>query len=248
MKADRKLTNTVVSSYEQLMKLYPEVEQYKVYFAQSLYKAGMYPESIKACTNVESEEYDSKVPHLLVGCCKLLFFLHYDANFQPERMQIEKLRASACFEQDDLTTAKNHLRRCLQDDPEVLVMEGCIAYKELDYEAALKYFTEAMNITGWEAHIAYNIALCNYCMKRFTVSLRSIQEIIERGVQNHPELSVGGASDGYDVRSVGNSQTLRNTALIEAFNLKYAIYFQMRNCMYGCHHALIFLHDLIIYA
>lgn len=37
----------------------------------------------------------------------------------------------------------------------------------------------------------------------------SSDEIIERGVREHPELSVGSNTDGIDVRSVGNSQVLQ---------------------------------------
>lgn len=47
-----------------------------------------------------------------------------------------------------------------------------------------------------------------------------ISDIIERGVREHPELSVGSNSDSVEVRSVGNSQVLHETALVEAFNLK----------------------------
>ena len=36
-------------------------------------------------------------------------------------------------------------------------------------------------------------------------------------------------TDGMEVRSVGNSQTLKETALIEAFNLKAAIEYNMKN-------------------
>lgn len=42
----------------------------------------------------------------------------------------------------------------------------------------------------------------------------------QRGVQEHPELSVGSNADGVEVRSVGNSPVLQETRLIEAFNLK----------------------------
>lgn len=42
----------------------------------------------------------------------------------------------------------------------------------------------------------------------------------QRGVQEHPELSVGSNADGVEVRSVGNSPVLQETYLIEAFNLK----------------------------
>jgi hypothetical protein len=45
-----------------------------------------------------------------------------------------------------------------------------------------------------------------------------------------PELSVGMTTEGIDVRSVGNSMTLHETALVEAFNLKAAIEYQLKNC------------------
>jgi hypothetical protein len=40
---------------------------------------------------------------------------------------------------------------------------------------------------------------------------------------------VGSTTEGIDVRSVGNSLVLKQTALIEAFNLKAAIEYVMRN-------------------
>ena len=43
------------------------------------------------------------------------------------------------------------------------------------------------------------------------------------------ELSVGMTTEGIDVRSVGNTLVLHETALIEAFNLKAAIEFQLKN-------------------
>jgi hypothetical protein len=42
----------------------------------------------------------------------------------------------------------------------------------------------------------------------------------QRGVREHPELSVGSTTDGIEVRSVGNSPVLQETYLVEAFNLK----------------------------
>jgi hypothetical protein len=46
------------------------------------------------------------------------------------------------------------------------------------------------------------------------------------------ELSVGMTTEGIDVRSVGNTLTLHETALLEAFNLKAAIEYQLKNCEY----------------
>jgi len=71
--------------------------------------------------------------------------------------------------------------------------------------------------------------LCFYKLNQFAPSLKHIADIIEKGVREHPELGVGSNSDGVDVKTVGNTQTLRETALIEAFNLKAAIEFTMKN-------------------
>jgi len=48
----------------------------------------------------------------------------------------------------------------------------------------------------------------------------------------YSELSVGMTTEGIDVRSVGNSLSLHETALVEAFNLKAAIEYQLKNCKY----------------
>lgn len=47
-------------------------------------------------------------------------------------------------------------------------------------------------------------------------------------------------TEGIEVRSVGNTLTLHETALTEAFNLKAAIEYQMKNC------ALIFINYFVI--
>lgn len=60
------------------------------------------------------------------------------------------------------------------------------------------------------------------------------------------ELSVGMNTEGIEVRSVGNTITLHETALIEAFNLKAAIEYQLKNCKY-CYKLfiLLFCHKII---
>merc|ERR1719261_516579 len=90
-------------------------------------------------------------------------------------------------------------------------------------------FQEAMNQTGFQAELAYAIALCCYHQRQYGPALKHIAEVIERGVREHPELSVGSQTEGVDVRSVGNSMVLKETALVEAFNLKAAIEYLMKN-------------------
>ena len=44
------------------------------------------------------------------------------------------------------------------------------------------------------------------------------------------ELSVGMQTDGIEVASVGNTIILHESCLVEAFNLKAAIQFNLKNC------------------
>ncbi|MEW5303639.1 MAG: hypothetical protein WDW36_006311 [Sanguina aurantia] len=186
--------------YELLVKLNPDNENYKLYYAQSLYKAGIYADASKAAMKVEGHQ--KAVTTLLV------------AN---------------AYEQDDLQGCRRQLEKCSPEDPDTMVNTGCILFKEGQYEVARTKFNEAISSIGYQSELAYNVALCHYKLKQFGPSLKNLAEIIERGVREHPELSVGSNTDGMEVRSVGNSQTLKETALIEAFNLKAAIEYTMKN-------------------
>ncbi len=190
-------------TYEQLVKSCPDVQEYRVYHAQSLFKSGVYADATKAALTVEDAQYTYRMLHL---------------------------QAAIKYEQDDLTATKSFVEQCLQDDPDTVVAHGCILYKEGEFEKARLKFNEAMQSLGYQADLAYNMALCHFKMKAYGPALKNIAEIIERGVKEHPELSVGSNTDGIEVRSVGNSQTLKETALIEAFNLKAAIEYLLKNC------------------
>jgi len=47
--------------YEQLAQLNPENEDYKLYYAQALYKASLYEESIKVSCQIDSPKHHLKV-------------------------------------------------------------------------------------------------------------------------------------------------------------------------------------------
>jgi tetratricopeptide repeat protein 30 len=52
-------------------------------------------------------------------------------------------------------------------------------------------FVDATSVLGDQPELAYNIALCYYRQKQFGPALKHVAEIIEKGVRDHPELSVG---------------------------------------------------------
>ena len=194
--------NASSEKYEQLCRLFPEVDDYKFYYAQSLYKAAAYEQATRACVSIENEAYQQKKLHL---------------------------QAAIEYEQDDLPSCKASLEQCLPDDPDTIVGLAAVLYKEGDYEGAKNKFEAAIQQLSYQPELAYNIALCYYRMKQFGPAMKHVADIIEKGVREHPELSVGSTTEGIDVRSVGNSVVLKQTALIEAFNLKAAIEYVMCN-------------------
>ncbi|XP_075221413.1 tetratricopeptide repeat domain 30 isoform X2 [Lycorma delicatula] len=188
--------------YEELTVLFPDELDYQLYYAQSLYQACLYQEALKITAKIDDPDYNTKVT---------------------------KLKAAVKYGEEDLVSAKALVENCPEDDPDTEINHGCILYKEGHYDDALQKFSTALMILGYNPHLSYNVALCYYRLKEYTAALKHIGDIIERGIREYPELSVGMATEGIEVRSVGNTLTLHETALIEAFNLKAAIEYQLKS-------------------
>lgn len=192
-------------TYGQLTQACPEVDEYKIYHVQSLMKAGLYDDAGQMCTTIENQNLSERVMLLL---------------------------AAIAYEQDEVQLARSILDQCSPEAEERQVFEGALMWKEKNHNDAMKQFADAMSTAGYQPDLAYNIALCYYSMKQYGPALKHIAEIIERGVRDHPELSVGALADGtggLQARSVGNTGVLKETALVEAFNLKAAIEYMMKN-------------------
>ncbi|KAF2905865.1 hypothetical protein ILUMI_00306 [Ignelater luminosus] len=190
------------SYYEQLVQMFPNNNDYKLYHAQALYQACMYDDAFRVTEEIEDPEY------------------------QP---QTTKLQAAIKYGEEDLVSAKNLVDLCAPDDPDTEVNLGCLLYKEGNYEEALSKFTACLQNIGFRPYLAYNAALCYYRLKEYGPALKHCGDIVERGIRDHPELSVGMQTEGIEVRSVGNTLTLHETALTEAFNLKAAVEYQLKN-------------------
>ncbi|RDD39424.1 Tetratricopeptide repeat protein 30A [Trichoplax sp. H2] len=189
--------------YKQLVQIQPDNVEYRVNYAQSLYKANMFAEATKATFSIPTNtETQSK---------------------------ILKLQSAIKFGEQDYSGSKALIDQCPSDDVDVEINNGCLLFMEDRYEEACRRFLTAQQMIGFQAGLSYNIALCYYHMKQFAPSLKNIADIIERGIREHPELSVGMTTEGIEVRSVGNTLVLHETALIEAFNLKAAIEHQLKN-------------------
>ncbi|CAL1286211.1 unnamed protein product [Larinioides sclopetarius] len=188
--------------YEHLTAVCPEVDDYKLYYAQSLYQACFYQEAMKVTCQIENPEYQTK---------------------------IVKLQAAIKYGEEELAAAKSLVDQSPPGDPDTEVNLGCLLFKStLLMEISLAYKLLFI-LSFFYLDLSYNIALCYYRLKQYALALKHIAEIIERGIREHPELSVGMNTEGIEVRSVGNTITLHETALIEAFNLKAAIEYQLKN-------------------
>ncbi|KAI1301707.1 Tetratricopeptide repeat protein 30A [Halotydeus destructor] len=198
---------SAATCYEQLVQHFPDNEDYKMHYAQSLYQSCAYEEAMKAALQIED-------------------------NASQVKSDIIKLQAAIKYAEDDLPAARGLIERIDSEgnmaDKEVNL--GCTLLKEDGRtEEALAKFANAMQIEGYKPDLSYNIALCYYRMKQYPQAMKHIGDIIEKGIREHPELSVGMTTEGIEVRSVGNTVTLHETALVEAFNLKAAIEYQLKN-------------------
>uniref|UniRef100_A0A8C5RV87 Tetratricopeptide repeat protein 30 n=1 Tax=Laticauda laticaudata TaxID=8630 RepID=A0A8C5RV87_LATLA len=116
-----------------------------------------------------------------------------------------RLQAAAHYAQGDLSSAKALVELQLAtatesspgapEDPSELpdaeVNMGCLLYREGQHEEACGKFASAMQVLGYCPELSYNMALCCYAAKQYAPALKHIADIIERGMQQHPELSVG---------------------------------------------------------
>ena len=59
-----------------------------------------------------------------------------------------------------------------------LVNQGCVLFKEGEYELALQKFKDSLKISEFNAELYYNIALCLYESWEYEEVLKFVDEII----------------------------------------------------------------------
>ena len=187
--------------YEQLIKYYPEVTEYRIYQAQALYKAENYEDALRAANSIPP-----------------------DCNHQKSILQF-----AIKYQMNDLTDSEKILNNAIEDRQETLVCKGCVLYKDNKFEDAQKIFTKAKDL-GESPDIEYNIGVCCYKMKMLSSAPNCIQNIIENANKNHPDIVLKSRIDvGMPRQSLANSPALYQSCLIEAYNLKAAIDYHLNN-------------------
>lgn len=174
---------TSAEMYEQLLKYYPEVTEYRVYLAQSLYKAENYDEAIRACNAIDKPEY-----------------LH-----QKSMMQF-----AIKYQMNELNESNKILSNAFDNRQDTLVCQGCVLYKEAKYEEAKTKFEEAKKL-GETPDIEYNIGVCCYKLKLLSAAHVCIQNILESAAKTHPDIILQSRMEGNNLlrqNDTGNTPAL----------------------------------------
>jgi tetratricopeptide repeat protein 30 len=185
-----------------LCDLCPDVPDYKLYYAQSLYQSGLFEEAIKVTNTIEADHLKEKVL---------------------------QLQSAIYFSNEDYAASQSILLQRQVGSAQTLNDEGCLLYQANLHDDALQRFFTSLQ-TGFNPLTAYNAALCHYRKKEYSQSLNLIGEVIERGIRNYPELGIGAQAETEGgARSVGNPPALSLSGLVQALNLKAAIEYQEGN-------------------
>jgi tetratricopeptide repeat protein 30 len=184
--------------YERLMELYPSVEDYHVYHAQSLFQAGMYEDANRAVKKVEAKELAPRVA-LLQGSIK--------------------------FEQDDMEGCKVSMQGCTPNDPTTVLATGVVKMKEGHFDDAIQCFEDAMEILGFHPSAAYNIALCFFHQKQYDEAKNALISVVNHARDEHGELFDNKAGNMFG-GAQKHATILQETYIVEATNLLAAIAFE----------------------
>ena len=149
-------------AYAELSKLCPEITDYQYYGAQSLLKAGLWDDAMDLCERLEKTHYQQKAI---------------------------QLKAAISYEKNEFQDAKKHLRSLQSVDFSSLVNEGCIYFKQEDYQRALAKFNDAIKICGFNAELFYNISLAYYEMREYRESLQFLDMILAKAHERFPQLA-----------------------------------------------------------
>ncbi|KMS65211.1 hypothetical protein BVRB_038280, partial [Beta vulgaris subsp. vulgaris] len=124
------------NTYEEIVKHHQGIDEYRVYYAQSLYKAGMYDQALRVCYSITDPQHSRKV--VLV-------------------------QAAIKYELNDLVGCRALIDESLpRSDPDAATTDACIAFKDERFEEAINRLADAKNQIGYLPDISYNTALCYY--------------------------------------------------------------------------------------
>jgi tetratricopeptide repeat protein 30 len=146
------------------------VKHYRLSYIESLYKAGKLEEADRQCFAARQAIGDD------------------DPTFTS---QLYLLHSTIKYDKEELAGAQDLLTRyCNTDDQDVKITEAAILFKQKRYDKACEKLIETIAAGGYQPHVAYNIALCHFMTKQYVMSLKSIEDITDKAIQDYQGLSV----------------------------------------------------------
>ena len=111
-----------------------------------------------------------------------------DNNLEKSHLQqkSKQLKAAIFYEKNEYEMAKKYLKSLNTSDFSTLVNEGCIYFKQDQYEKALSKFNDAIKICGFNPELYYNVALTNYEMKEFKEAVNYLDVIVQKAYEKYP--------------------------------------------------------------
>lgn len=198
------------SIYERLSDLNPHVHEYKLYFVQSLFRAGSYQEARRVASRMLSSLNKKNAAGVnstmmdgdlrpKTARPKTASFAAASSSFAKNtlaeyqlRQELTMLLVSIKYEEQDFSSCKSLLdKNCLPDDPNTIIALAALDYQDGDFEEALNKYLDVSEILGYRPDISYHIALCHYKLNEFKKALSIIDDMVDRGVQEYPELFIG---------------------------------------------------------
>lgn len=172
----------------------------------------------------------------------------------PNELEIHLLDAAITFREGDFKKAKTLYQNIIStfypghEDYHNMALNSIKNNKNNNYN-----MNTNLNNINYQLDLAYNIALCEFNDKNYASSMQIVHEIIDTNLRLHPELGIGTATEllqqqiltnsmsnnpnestsilsnlnNLELRSVGNSSSLKESCLIEAHNLKAAIEYEL---------------------
>jgi tetratricopeptide repeat protein 30 len=90
----------------------------------------------------------------------------------------------------------------------------------------LSKFNDAIKICGFNPELFYNVALAYYEMKEHKEAINNLDIIIQKAYEKYPSLrNITEENQVFDKDKNVATQVLRESAIVEALNLKAAILF-----------------------
>ncbi|GFH60393.1 hypothetical protein CTEN210_16869 [Chaetoceros tenuissimus] len=190
----------VIEIYNRLIQLVPNEEDYHVNRIHCMLRIGAVVDANESLSHLIEESPSQRLLLLKIACE---------------------------LEDDNLEGAREYLDECDKSDPQSIAAEATIEFKEGDYKSALDKYLKVSRILGQDTNTAYNVSLSHYMLGRYDDAEELVDEIIHDSVQNYPQFEH--TDNPHDDSFVSNSIELQESFLIEAYNLKTAIYYRLKN-------------------